>query len=527
MLRVTCVLVLAVACTVVAAGAAAGAGTVIVTTLKPAVVGQGGSKTIAITGTGFTTGATAAVSGTGIVVKRTTFLGPSLVRAVLSVSGTAALGTRDVTVTAGGSSGTCINCLTITPAPRILGLTRTGVSPGEVVRFTAIGENFQRNVKITTPNRVAFKVVYVSPVELTVTATVSAAATLGTRNLTVRNPDAGKSGCASCLSVLAPVTVGSVAPQTLSRGATSTITLGGTEFVAGAAVQVTGPGVTVGPVTVESQSSLTVEIAAAEDAPPVARFITVVNPDGRTGSALIGVSDVALVYGDSLTWESTPSLNLQVAAQQPAWSMQVHSLPTTAPCVWREWLTQDLDTYRPRIVALTSAGNGYSPLAECMVDATGAPIAIGTPEFLAKTREDLTAIFAAVSSRGIPMVFNISPPMLDPARNAAVAQTGVIATELAAQYPGVSISPYVRDALSVNGAYAESMPCLATETLELGCVNGTIPVRTTIGIQRGLHLCPIGLPDFPWFCTVYSSGETRFADAVLRSVLLPPPPISG
>ena len=53
------------------AGVARAAEPVTVTALKPAVVGQGATKTIAITGTGFESGAVASVSGTGVTVKRT------------------------------------------------------------------------------------------------------------------------------------------------------------------------------------------------------------------------------------------------------------------------------------------------------------------------------------------------------------------------------------------------------------------------------------------------------------------------
>jgi hypothetical protein len=91
---------------------------------------------------------------------------------------------------------------------------------------------------------------------------------------------------------------------------------------------------------------------------------------------------------------------------------------------------------------------------------------------------------------------------------------------LAAQYPGVSISDSVRTALSTDdGTYASTLPCLSTEGAGKGCVKGQIDVRTVVGPQIGLHLCPGGLTaTYPWPCATYSSGELRYGRAVAHGL---------
>jgi hypothetical protein len=132
-----------------------------------------------------------------------------------------------------------------------------------------------------------------------------------------------------------------------------------------------------------------------------------------------------------------------------------------------------------------------------------------------------------VSATGAKMVFVDDPPFAWAPRDAAVGQIIEIATELAGEYHGVSIVKTARNALSKSGKYTAYKPCLTIETAAMGCSNGLIAVRTTSGIQTGLHLCPPGLPaTFPWYCPVYSSGEYRFGRAIAAAAAHPPKPIA-
>ena len=239
----------------------------------------------------------------------------------------------------------------------------------------------------------------------------------------------------------------------------------------------------------------------------------------KQASAATVVPKSALIYGDSLTWESTWEIN-NVFAPKKGWTVNVHSFPATAPCDWLGWLPTDLATYHPTVVSFTSAGN---PSSNCM---TGDALTIGTDAYYAKYTQDINDMFAQVTATGAKFVYIAGPPFGDPVRDAAVIKINAIAKQLAANYHGVSYSNAARVALSKNNKYTDYLPCLRTETAAQGCSNGLIAIRTLTGLQAGLHLCPQGLPsDFPWFCTTYSSGEFRYGRAIANTTATPPKPI--
>lgn len=212
--------------------------------------------------------------------------------------------------------------------------------------------------------------------------------------------------------------------------------------------------------------------------------------------------DSFLMYGDSLTWESANFIQQRMGNE-----VYVHSFPASAPCQWVTWLDQDLATYHPKVVGIISAGNPCPGQT------------IGSLAYYFQYEGDLNTMFATATAAGAKVVFFDAPPMLDPARNIAVSEIPAMAQALAANYPAVTISTDVATALSSDGAYTPTMPCLASEGAAEGCLKHSITIRTTVGLQAGLHLCPAGLAsDFPWPCPTYSSGEFRFAKAVVNGL---------
>lgn len=230
---------------------------------------------------------------------------------------------------------------------------------------------------------------------------------------------------------------------------------------------------------------------------------------------------VALIYGDSLVWES------QSVILSATHSRHVNATylggPGQAPCDWLATLDADLAAFKPAVVALSTAGNS---MFACMTDANGVPWVMGSDGFYARYRADLDSFFAKVTASGARMVFVADPPMADPVRNAAVSGVIAIAAQLAGQYHGVSIATKVRTALSVKGLYVAQMKCARNETAAMGCANGLIAVRTITGAadQIGLHLCPEAL-SFPAPCVSYSSGEKRFGTALATATTNPPAPV--
>jgi hypothetical protein len=225
----------------------------------------------------------------------------------------------------------------------------------------------------------------------------------------------------------------------------------------------------------------------------------------------------AVVYGDSLTQESAWAINQQFATKK-GWAYTVRSWGGTAPCDWATWLPSDLNLHQPSVVSISTAGNSLTP---CMKDANGNNLAFGTSEYYDRYRTALDSMFSQITATGAKVVFMKAPPMKDATRDASVKQIAVIAQELAANYHGVSISSVPRNSVSTNGKYVETKPCLATETVAMGCqADGRIKIRS----WDGVHLCPVTLGAYS-ACSIYSSGEFRWGKAIANTTVNPPAPI--
>jgi len=235
---------------------------------------------------------------------------------------------------------------------------------------------------------------------------------------------------------------------------------------------------------------------------------------------------VALVYGDSIAFESSWAMS-QRFAEKAGWTYQPHMYPGFAACDFLGWLPADMAAYHPTVVAIETAGNFTRP---CMLDADGNQLVPGSAAFYEKYRADLTAMFSQITATGAKVVFVIAPPMQDAAWNDRVTQLGIIATQVAGLYHGVSVSNLPRNSVSSSGKYVTTKACLATELLAQGCGRPgakRIYIRTVLGTQTGIHLCPDGLAaGYPYACTTgYSSGEYRFGRAFANTTASPPTPV--
>jgi hypothetical protein len=235
----------------------------------------------------------------------------------------------------------------------------------------------------------------------------------------------------------------------------------------------------------------------------------------------------ALIYGDSLTFESRSWVTQQFATK-PGWVQHQHEFPGFALCDFQAWLPADLAAYHPSVVAVETAGNYTRP---CMTDANGNQLVPDTDAFYAKYRADIHAFFKTATDSGATVVWMTAPPMLDAAWNARIIQLTTIAKQVAASYPGVSVSTTPRNAVSNAGTYTATKPCGRTETAAQGCGlpgAGLIWIRTVTGTQTGVHFCPAGLDAvYPHLClptngTTYSSGEYRWGGGVASTVVKPP-----
>ena len=156
---------------------------------------------------------------------------------------------------------------------------------------------------------------------------------------------------------------------------------------------------------------------------------------------------VALVYGDSLTWESTAYISSY--GKPTNLRFVEHDLVGSSPCVWARWLPADLAQYRPAIITIESAANGYQAhFDSCVTDSRGDPTPDGSAAFFAVYTASLRSMFSAAADAGVKIVFYEGPPMLNPTRNADVNRITQIARSLAAHYPGVTIASGPRLAVS-------------------------------------------------------------------------------
>ncbi|MFY9586568.1 MAG: hypothetical protein WAT66_03820 [Actinomycetota bacterium] len=260
------------------------------TSVDPTAYGQRATdQPFEITGTGFVDGATVSFSGTGVTVGAVTVDSPTSISTTISVSATAAATARDVIVTNPDlGAGTCAGCFTVHAAPTVSALNPSAIGQGVTDQDIAVtGTGFVNGAGATfsgtgvTVNNVTVN----SGTSITINVDVASDAALGTRDLTVTNPDAGNVTCTACLTINLSPAITSASPDHLGRGAASkVVSLTGTGFVAASDVDISGTGVTVNNVAFVDASHLHVTMTVSDAATLGDRTFTVTNPDGGVGS---------------------------------------------------------------------------------------------------------------------------------------------------------------------------------------------------------------------------------------------------
>jgi hypothetical protein len=209
------------------------------------------------------------------------------------LSGTSNLtGTFSITITAQDAAGATTSTtfpLTITPAPTVNSVLPNALPQGANNQTVTIsGANFVNGAQVSfsgtgiTVNSTTF----VDAFTLNANVSVGAAAATGLRNITVTNPDTSTSTFTNAFTVNIKPTVTSTNPSSRGQGAANqNITITGANFVAGAQASFSGTGIIVNSTTFVNATTLTANLAIASGAPTGARNVTVVNPDGGSGTA--------------------------------------------------------------------------------------------------------------------------------------------------------------------------------------------------------------------------------------------------
>jgi len=207
----------------------------LVTSVSPNSGAQGQSlPSVIISGNSFQSGATCNF-GAGITVNSCTFNSATQLTANISISSTATVGSRNVSVTNPDSqSGTLTNGFSVTtggppPPPSVTSVNPSSGAQGQSLPSVIIsGNSFQSGATCSfgagiTVNSCTFN----SATQLTASITISSTATLGTRNVTVTNPDNQTGTLTNGFSVTAPPAISLIQKATFSRQPTSggTVTL--------------------------------------------------------------------------------------------------------------------------------------------------------------------------------------------------------------------------------------------------------------------------------------------------------------
>ena len=165
-------------------------------------------------------------------------------------------------------------------------ISPTIVDRDTTVNVTLTGLNFQPGAVVSFGEGVAVDSTrFINSTTLSVTISIDASATTGTRTITVTNPD-GQSG--SLVGVFqvgrVPIVTG-VNPSTLGAGNNQAIQIFGVNFSPGAFVAFSGSGVTVvtGSIVVVDENTINLQINVSIGATGQ-RSVTVTNPDGGTGT---------------------------------------------------------------------------------------------------------------------------------------------------------------------------------------------------------------------------------------------------
>ncbi|MDP9343953.1 MAG: hypothetical protein M3Q23_18050 [Actinomycetota bacterium] len=147
------------------------------------------------------------------------------------------------------------------------------------------GSGFQSGATVTVSGTgvSVLSTTLISPTKVKVVVQVASNATVGSRNVTVTNPDTTSASCVGCLTIdLAPNPTSAV-PNTGARGATLNVDIFGSDFQAGARARF-GPKITVNSTTFVNSGQLTANITILGTATTGPRSVVVVNPDRGIGT---------------------------------------------------------------------------------------------------------------------------------------------------------------------------------------------------------------------------------------------------
>jgi hypothetical protein len=263
--------------------------------LSPDSIAVGSAAfTMTVTGTNFVPGATVQWNGSA---RATTFVSTTQLSAQIPETDVSSVGTASVTVVNPTPGGGASNALSFTitppnPLPTLVSLSPNIATAGSpAFTITVNGTDFV-NGAVVQWNGSPRPTTFVSGTQLTAQITASDVAGVGTANVTVVNPAPGGGSSNTLIFTInaipnpVPALTGLSPDSGIEGDDPFTLTVTGTDFVAGSTVQWNGSD---RPTTFVSSTQLTAQISMADVAGPGTANITVFNPapGGGTSNALV------------------------------------------------------------------------------------------------------------------------------------------------------------------------------------------------------------------------------------------------
>jgi hypothetical protein len=242
---------------------------------------QGTSVAVTLTGTNFTPGSNVVISGSGINQFGATFTATSITTNFV-IDPNATVGARTVTVSTSGGTTAAVT-FTVIASPKLTSVAPNSGVRGTVVPVTLTGTSLTGATAVNVSgNGVTVSVVtVVNSTTITATFSISAGATLSTRNVTVTTPIG--TSTAAPFTVQGP-TLASIAPTSGLHNTTVAVTLTGANLAGATGVNVSGTGITFTGFTAVNSTTVKVNFVIANGATRNNRNVTVTTPIGTTNA---------------------------------------------------------------------------------------------------------------------------------------------------------------------------------------------------------------------------------------------------
>jgi hypothetical protein len=291
-----------------------------ISSISPSSGVSGRNYQVTLSGSGFVVGGGSAscTDGTttlGITGSGVTLSGESIANNTISVTFTVAsdapAASHDVTVTNSFGTSNAVKFSVGLPTPTITSISPSSGLRGTNVTVTMTGTNFVSGsgtaVTISSGGVTASNVNVQSDTSLTATFNIGSAATMGAYFVSVSTPNGGGSNTVQFSVSSSTPTITSISPSSGVRGASTQITIKGTNFAASSpTVKVSPSGITVSNVSVTSDTSITATLTVSPTANLGNYFVWVASSAGGGSN---NVTFAVNPQGPTITFAMPRSLN--------------------------------------------------------------------------------------------------------------------------------------------------------------------------------------------------------------------------